>query len=315
MKKPRIVVAGSCNVDMSAYMPRFPLDGETVFGDSIQFGPGGKGSNQATAASRAGGEVSFITSVGGDAFGQMLLDHYKNEGMSDKYISVSSQAQTGTAIIEISGESGENRIIVINGANACVSPADIDKAEEEIERCDMLLVQLEIPLESVSRALELAREHGVPTVLNPAPMQPVPEGFFEGLDYLTPNETEASFFTGMPVDNEEQALEAAKRLLEMGPRNVIITLGKKGALLVNKDGHTLIPAIPAKAVDTTGAGDAFNGALCVALSEGKGIKDAIRFANCAASISVTRKGAAVAMATRSEIDILEARSKIGTENA
>lgn len=303
-KKPKIVVVGSFIADIAAFIPRFPTDGESVLGKHIKFGPGGKGSNQATASKRAGGDVVMITKIGNDFLSSVLYDHYKNEQMTTDYVYVTDENETGSAIIEINEQSGENRIIVVKGANAHLTKDEVYNARDEFSSCDMVLLQLESSIEAVEEAISLAKENNKTIILNPAPLQKVPDGLFKDVDYITPNETEAEYFSGVPVKNVDNAREAAEILLKTGAKNIIITMGKSGALLKNKDTEVVVETTNLKAVDTTGAGDAFNGGLAVAISEGMDIIKAIKFANCVASISVTRKGSSKVMPYRHEIDKL-----------
>lgn len=304
MNKPKIVVVGSFIADLTSFTPRFPRDGETVIGSQLKIGPGGKGSNAATAAQRAGGEVTMVTKIGRDSLSDICRRHYSSEGMTDKFVFVSDTAETGSAIIEVNEESGQNRIIVMIGANLELTPAEVDSAESEIAECETVLMQLETNLDAAKEAIALAKKHGKTVVFNPAPAQSVPDGLFDGVDYFTPNETEAEYFSGIAVKTEEDAFAAGKKLLSLGVKNVVITLGKTGAALINESTALIIPTTDLKAVDTTGAGDAFNGGLTVALSEGMDIVKAIKFANCVASISVTRKGTSPAMPHRGEVDAL-----------
>ncbi len=306
-KTCKIVVVGSFISDITGFAPRFPVDGETVLGSSLKFGPGGKGSNQATAASRSGGEVVMVTKVGTDMLSGIAHQHYRNEGMTDKYVMTTDRADTGAAFIEVNETTGENRIIVIKGANDLITAEEVYAAEEEVASADAVLTQLEASLESTAALKELAAKYRKPFVLNPAPMQEVPEGFFEGVDYFTPNETEAEFFSGVKVTSPESAEEAAKKLLKLGVKNVVITLGKKGVFWTDGKEKALVPTTDLKPVDTTGAGDAFNGGFTVAVSEGRDIISALKFANCVASISVTRRGTSPAMPTREESDALYRR--------
>jgi ribokinase len=302
--KSKVVVAGSFIVDITGFAPRFPKDGETVIGSAIKFGPGGKGSNQATAASRAGAEVIMITKIGGDVLSNIAHEHYSAEGMSEKFIYKTDRADTGSAFIEVNEVTGENRIIVVKGANELLTASEVDAAEAQIASCDAVLTQLETSDEAVLRLMELAKKYNKPVVLNPAPFQPIPLEIFKGVDYITPNETEAEFYSGVKVENVGDAERAAEKLMELGVKNVIVTLGKKGAFYTNGTTKMLVPTTDLKAVDTTGAGDAFNGGFTVALSEGMDIERALKFANCTASIEVTRRGTSPAMPYRHEIDAL-----------
>lgn len=302
----KIVVIGSLMVDLTAYTPHFPVEGETVLGSSLRIGPGGKGNNQATAAARAGGDVVMIARMGKDVLGNVITEHYKNEGIPTNYITVSDTADTGCAFIEVDERSGQNRIVVMKNANSEITEAVVKSAESEFSGCDIFLTQLETSLESITAGIMLAKKYNKPVILNPAPFQPISEELFKYIDYITPNETEAEFFTGIPVNNAEDAQKAANALIEKGVKNVIITLGKSGAFYSNGSVSILVPPPVVKAVDTTGAGDAFNGALAVALAEGMAIEDALKFSNATASISVTNKGAATAAPKRYETEKLVA---------
>jgi len=308
-KTSKVVVVGSFITDLAVYTPRFPVDGETVPGNSLKVGPGGKGSNQATAAKRAGADVIMITKLGDDDFSHIARAHYERENMTQKYVYEEKGGETGSAVIEIHAESAQNRIIVIKAANDHLTPAEIDAAEQEIADCDIILFQLEANYDAIARAMELAKKHGKPIVMNPAPAQEVPEGFFDGVFLFTPNETEAQYYSGIEVVDEESAYAAGDFLIgKYGVEHVLITLGKRGAALISKDGTKVtVPTTDLKPVDTTGAGDAFNGAMCCALGEGRDMIDAIKFSNCVASIAVTRKGSSPAMPYRHEVDELYER--------
>ena len=304
-KTCKIVVVGSFIVDLSAITPAFPRDGESIVGKRLKIGPGGKGSNQATAASRAGGEVVMITKTGSDTFRSVGTEHYAREKMTDKYVYSDPNEDTGTAIIEVHEKTAENRIIVMKAANDHLTPAEVDAAEEEFRTCDAVLLQLESNFDAIREAIALAKKYGKTIVMNPAPAQKVPEGFFDGIDYFTPNETEAEFFSGIVVSDEESAFAAGRKMIaEQNVGCVIITLGKKGAAVVKKDLTMVVPTTDLKPIDTTGAGDAFNGGLTVALAEKRDIEDAVKFANCVASISVTRQGSSPAMPHRGEVEEL-----------
>ena len=304
----KILVVGSLIVDVSAHTPHFPVVGETALGTSLKFGPGGKGNNQATAAARAGGEVYMISKTGKDFLQKIMTDHYKNEKMSMKYIYEDENVGTGSALIEVD-DNGDNRIVVIKDANDKLTA---DNAEEDFKDCDVLIMQLETSEESILEGKKLAQKYGVPIILNPAPFQKTPEGLFDGIDYLTPNETEAEFFTGIPVVDENDAEKAAAKLHEMGVKNVIITLGKRGVYFSGEDGYkVLVPTTDLKSVDSTGAGDAFNGGFAVAVAEKMPVDTALKFANCVASISVTRHGSSPSMPKREEVlELLERFYKI-----
>lgn len=311
MKK--IIVVGSSNADITGRARHLPVNGETVLGTTMMIGPGGKGMNQATAAHRAAVgadcEVVYISRIGNDTFGRVLLDHMKAEGMSDKYIVLSDTDATGSALIEVDEESGQNRIVVIPAANANMSPEDVAAADAEFAECSAVLCQLEIDLVTVKKAKELAAKYNRPFILNPAPAIVLDDEFLCGIDWFTPNETEAAFYAGLSPDSEEDVRACAERLLEKGVKNVIITLGSRGAYWTNGKAEITVPSCKVKAVDTTGAGDTFNGALTVAIATELGgknidiekIKSVLNFANRAAAISVTRPGAAASCPVREEI--------------
>ena len=299
MKK--IVVVGSYITDLAVFTSLFPKDGETVIGDRVKIGPGGKGSNQATAARRCEANVVMVTKIGKDQMGQLAKDHYKSEGMTCDYVFLDEEHETGTAIIEINTNNAENRIIVCPGANNYITKEEVRKAEKEIESSDALLLQLEASMDSVEEALQLAKKYNKRIILNPAPMRQVDKKIFDGIDYLTPNETEAAFITGIEVTDTNSAREAGKALLTMGAKNVVITLGKKGAFAINEEEEILLPSFKVKAVDTTGAGDAFNSGFAVAIAEGKSLKEAIIFASGVAGLCVTKEGTSPSMPTRKEV--------------
>lgn len=304
MKK--IVVLGSANVDISARTPRFPQDGESVTGSAAIIGMGGKGTNQATAAARLGAQVVMLARLGNDFFASVPEKHYREEHIDTRYIKTDSEAGTGCALIEVHEGTGENRITVIPGANHRISDEDILAAEDEIATADMLLTQMETNPSSIALFLRLAKKHGKRVVLNPAPAMPIPEEWYPMIDTITPNETEACSYTGVDVSSEDAARMAADVFHEKGVARVVITCGSRGVFLADYTGektlYTTVTTNRVRAVDTTGAGDAFNGAFCVALAEGRTMADACRFACCAATISVTRPGAAPSMATREETD-------------
>lgn len=293
MKK--VVGAGSLVVDITAYVPHLPRDGETVLGKTVRFGPGGKGNNQMTAVHRAGAEAVVISKVGEDFLAEIMKAHYEREGMSKKYIETVKGGETGSALIEVDENTAQNAIVVIKGANDAVDAAAVAAAEHEFADCDAVLTQLETGLGSVLKCKELAQKYQKPFILNPAPYQEIPDGLFEGVDFLTPNETEAEQFTNQKVDSPESGFLAAEILLNMGVKNVVITLGKAGAVYANRKERGYIPAICVDAVDTTGAGDAFNGGLAAAIAAGMPIEKALQFANCAGALSVTARGTAPAM--------------------
>ena len=297
----KIIGPGSLIVDVTGFAPHLPVAGETTKGSTLRFGPGGKGSNQMTAAHRAGAEVKIIGIRGNDVLGQILKKHYESEGMSEEYITVDSAAETGSALIEIDESDAQNRIIVIFAANEQVGEENILAAEKDFMDCDVVLTQLETTIEAVEKSKELAQKYGKPFILNPAPYVPVSQELFCGVDYVTPNETEAEQFTGVKIEGEESCRVAAQKFLDMGVKNVILTLGVKGAYYTDGKREIIVPALKVKAVETTGAGDAFNGGLVAALAEKLPIDIALKFATCTAAISVTRLGSSPSMPYRNEI--------------
>jgi ribokinase len=285
--------------------------GETILGHGFKDGPGGKGSNQAIAAARAGADVRMITRIGRDTFGEMARKAWAADGVDTRAVTIDDELPTGAAFIFVSTETGNNAIIVESGAAAKLSPTDVAAAEPVIASSKVLVTQFEQPVETAIAGLTLARRHGVLTVLNPAPAVPVDPAIYGLCDYVTPNETEAATLTGLRVETEADALAAAGALVAMGARNALITLGDKGALLHGEAGTQVVPAFRvAQVVDTTGAGDAFNGGFAVALAEGKSPLEAIRFANATAALSVQRPGTAPSMPTRGEIEGVLARAGV-----
>ncbi len=297
----KIIGPGSLNVDVTGYAPHLPVHGETTKGTAIRVSPGGKGNNQMTAAHRAGSEVYIIGHRGSDMMGQIMARHYATEGMSEKYVCVDPEVETAGALIEIDETDGQNRIIVALSANEHVDRARVLDAEADYADCDAVLTQFETTIEAVLASKELAAKYGKPFILNPAPYVPVPEGLFDGVDYVTPNETEAEQFTGIRVDTVEDCRKAAAKFFEMGVKKVIITLGVRGAYFTDGREEIFVPALKVKAVETTGAGDAFNGGLATAIAEGMPMETALRFATCTAAISVTRLGSSQSMPRREEI--------------
>lgn len=302
--KNRITVLGSFVADLTFHVQALPAWGETRMGSSFVVGPGGKGSNQAVAAARAGGNVSFITKLGQDSFGEMARELYREEGIDTEFIPTTSHA-TGAAAIILDEKRGENAIIIVPGACFELTADEVDLASASIAASRVFIAQLELPVPVVEHGLRLAHEHGVTTILNPAPAMLLPETIYALCDYITPNETEAATLTGIEVDSLASAERAADRLLDRGAGNVVITLGANGALLRNRELSAHIPAMNAgPVVETTGAGDAFNGGFATALAEGRGFEEAARFACAVAGLSVTRRGTAPSMPRREEVDAL-----------
>ena len=300
--KNKIVVIGSSNTDMVLKTARFPKPGETILGGDFFVFQGGKGANQAVAAARLDGVVSFICKVGNDSFGNDAIEHYKNEGIDVSNILQDSTAPTGVAVITVNAE-GENSIIVASGANALLSVRDIENAMSQLQTSDWLITQLETPLPVIEFIATFARENDKNFILNPAPAQPLPDAIYDGLFLITPNETETELLTGIAVIDEKSAKIAAEAFKLKGVKNVIITLGSKGAYVNCRNFEGMIDAFKVKPIDTTAAGDVFNGALMVALAEEKSWKDAVLFAAKAASISVTCMGAQTSAPFRKEIQL------------
>ena len=300
MKK--IIVVGSSNVDLTARVKRLPLPGETIGGATLLRANGGKGANQAVAAARMGAEVLFLTCLGNDASGEMLSAQFAADGIDTSCIKLSA-TPTGTALIFVD-DNAENCIAVAPGSNNDLLPADIDSARSSMVGAEFLLVQLEIPMPTVVRSVELADSLGIKTILNPAPMNPVPEDIFSHIWLITPNQTEAEQLTGVHVATEEDARKAAGALFAKGVKNVIITMGSKGSMVCTPEDAVFVPSRKVQAVDTTGAGDVYNGALVAALAEGRPIAEAARMATLASSVAVTRMGAQTSAPYRNEIETL-----------
>lgn len=300
----KILVVGSSNTDMVIRTGHLPLPGETVIGGTFFMNPGGKGANQAVAVARLGGRIAFVCKTGSDVFGHQAHQLFTDEGIDASYVFSDTKHPSGVALITVD-EKAENSIVVAPGANACLTPDDLLKAREAVEAADIVLLQLEIPMETVEAAAVMASEMGKKVVLNPAPASALSPRLLLTLYAITPNETEAETISGVHIVDEATAEEAARRIAAMGVRNVIITLGAKGALVFDGDKCEVVPACEIKAVDTTAAGDVFNGALVVALSEGRTLADAVRFACKASAISVTRQGAQSSVPYRSEVDVFD----------
>jgi ribokinase len=304
MRDKWITVLGSYVADLAFRVESLPVWGETRMGASFALGPGGKGSNQAVAAARAGGRVSFISKIGSDPFGEMARRLYRDEEINTEFLYTASEA-TGAAAILIDAAKGENAIVVVPGACFGLTTDEVDHAEKRIAASSIFVAQLELPIAVVERGLQLARAHGVTTILNPAPARVLPSSILPLCDYLVPNETEAATLTGTPVNSIADAERAAGALLARGARNVVVTLGTQGALVCSEGLREHVLAINAgPVVETTGAGDAFIGGFAVALAEGMDTVEAARFGCAVAGISVTRPGTAPSMPRRDEVDTL-----------
>ena len=297
-----VFVLGSYVTDLCSRSTGFPEVGETIKGLAFSYGPGGKGSNQAVAAFKAGANVRFSTKVGKDIFGDKALSFYQEIGMSTDWVQIDPNAQTGAALIMVDERTSQNQIIVIGGACENISETDTKNLYQVLEESAIFLTQLETNLKPVYEMLSRAHEKGITTILNPAPAQEVELELFKNIDVITPNETEAEFFTGIKVVNQDSASLAAKKFHEWGVKNVVITMGEHGAFLSDDNIQELIPAANCgKVVDTTGAGDAFSGGLAAGLAEGKTLYDAVRYATVVAGLSVTKKGTAPAMPNKHDI--------------
>lgn len=297
----KIVVIGSCNTDMVISMDHLPLPGETLIGGEFFMNSGGKGANQAVAAARLGGNVSFIAKVGNDPFGKRALEQYRAEGIDVKHILTDPEQPSGVALIMVDAQ-GENSIAVASGANAHLTTKDIDNAKEILSRADIVLMQLETPITTVEHAANVAKRSGAKVILNPAPAQPLPESLLQNLYILIANETEAEFISGTQITDMDSVARAADILCDKGIEKVVITLGSRGAFVKERGNYHQIPGLKVKAVDATAAGDTFCGALCVALAEGKNLTEAVTFANRCAAVTVTRMGAQSSLPYRSEIE-------------
>ncbi|WP_219592520.1 ribokinase [Aeromonas salmonicida] len=297
----RLVVLGSVNADHVLRVPHFPRPGETLTGHSYQVVPGGKGANQAVAAARLGAPVSFIARIGDDAIGQQMRQGFEQDGIDVSAVELDETLPTGIAIIYVSDE-GENSIGISAEANGALSPAMVKRHEAMIADAHTLLLQLEVPLESVFEAAKLARSHGTRVVLNPAPARPLPAELLALVDLITPNQTEAELLTCVKVSDDASAAQAAARFHQMGISDVMITLGSQGVYCSNARQQQLIPGFRVEAVDTTAAGDTFNGALLAAELAGAGFNAAVRFAHGAAALSVTKFGAQSSIPSKVEVD-------------
>ncbi|MBI1780707.1 MAG: ribokinase [Sphingobacteriales bacterium] len=300
MKKKRIVIIGSSNTDMVIKTNRLPAPGETVIGGSFFLNAGGKGANQAVAASRLGGNILFIAKVGNDIFGEQAIDFLKKEKLNTSFILKDKKSPSGIALINVD-DKGENCIAVASGANASLLPSDIKKFRSQIETAALLLMQLETPVETILYAAAAAAKKNVVTILNPAPACVLPNELYQYISIITPNETEATLLTGINVHNDETARQACIALNKKGVATVIITMGAKGALVYHNNTFFRVSAPKVKAIDTTAAGDVFNAALTVALSEDKPMKEAVQLACHAAAVSVTRLGAQSSAPYRKEV--------------
>ncbi|MDR1347256.1 MAG: ribokinase [Prevotellaceae bacterium] len=302
MNKQKILVVGSSNTDMVIKTKYLPRPGETVIGGTFFMNPGGKGANQAVTVARLGGQTAFICKTGSDVFGHQAHQLFEEEGIDTSYVLLDSKNPSGVALITVDANA-ENCIVVASGSNANLLREDLVKAKEAIEEAGIILMQLEIPMQTVEFVAKAANEKNKKVILNPAPAQQLSAELISNLYIITPNETEAEMISGTAITDDKSAFEAAKKIADMGVDNVIITMGDRGALVHNKTTSKIVDAYKVKAIDTTAAGDVFNGALAVALAENRSIIDAVKFACKTAAISVTREGAQSSVPYRNEVDI------------
>jgi ribokinase len=300
-KRPRIAVVGSANVDLTTFSNQFPKPGETIFGQKFDLGFGGKGANQAVAARLCGAEVFMVARVGSDLFGPATIENFRKLGIDATHVKQVEGLSSGVAPIFVE-PNGQNRILVVKGANDALKPADVDAAAETLKTVDCIVLQFEIPLETVYYTIQFAHENGIRCILNPAPAQPVDMAALKHLDYFVPNETEAETIAGSPVKNVDDAKKVAAKLLSGGIRRVIITLGANGSLLAGSDGSEHVSAFSVKAIDSTGAGDAFIGSFAVFLGEGVPEREAVRRANLYAGLSTTGVGTQKSFYDRGRFD-------------
>ena len=300
-KRPRIAVVGSANIDLTTFAERFPKPGETIFGDKFDLGFGGKGANQAVAARLCGAEVFMVARVGSDLFGPATIENFRKQGIDPTHVKQVEGLSSGVAPIFVE-PNGQNRILVVKGANDAVKPADVDAAADVLKSADCIVLQFEIPVDTVYYAVAFARKHGIRCILNPAPAQPVDVAALRDLDYFVPNESEAEAITGLTVKSVDEAKICARKLVEGGIRRVIITLGANGSLLATREETAHIPPFPVQSIDSTGAGDAFIGSFAVFLGEGVPEKEALRRANLYAALSTTGIGTQKSFFDRARFD-------------
>ena len=306
----KIAVIGSMNVDLVSRVPRFLLPGETLEGYDFHVYPGGKGGNQAVAASRLTEGVVMLGKLGDDANSLLYWNAFKENGIDASCVQTEKDINTGTAVIEVDTSSGDNRIVYIPGANRRVDISQVEAHWEKLRACDIFLLQLEIPMDTVVYAIKRLHAAGKTVILDPAPAVVLPEGLLPLCDYVTPNEVELSLLTGLPCDTREQRVKAGRRLLEMGVRQVILKAGKQGAFLIRKGEERLFPGFQVKAVDTTAAGDSFNAGLAAALAAGKTVEEAVFYANAVGALSTLGAGAQGAMPTKIQVeDFIKAYEK------
>lgn len=304
-----ILVFGSFNVDLVARTPHMPLPGETVDGTAFSMGPGGKGFNQCIAAGKSGGNPIMAAKIGNDSFGEIALQKLKEVNLPVEYIIKEDTLPTGTAIIMVEETSSQNVIVINSGANGSFNDKDFEYLAPAFEKCDFLLTQLETNIDAMEKAIKIAKEKGATIILNPAPVKEFSKELYSMIDVITPNEIEATILTGVEIKTPEDAVEASNVFFDRGVKKVIITLGKMGVLAATPTEHKIYKNYDVKVVDTTGAGDAFNGGFVTALSEGKDFFNAVFFGNVVSNLAVTKKGAANAMPSREEIEVFIKNNK------
>jgi ribokinase len=300
-KRPRIAVVGSANIDLTTFTEKFPKAGETIFGQKFDLGFGGKGANQAVASRLCGADVFMVARVGSDLFGPATIQNFKKLGIDATHVKQIQGVSSGVAPIFVE-PNGQNRIWVVKGANDLLKPADVEAAADLLKTVDCIVLQFEIPLETVYYSVSFARKNGIRCIVNPAPAQPADMNALAGLDYFVPNESEAETITGMPVRNVDEAKKCAGKLLSAGVKRVIITLGANGSLLASREAMEHIAAFSVKSVDSTGAGDAFIGSFAVFLGEGLPEREAVRRANLYAGLSTTGVGTQKSFYDRARYD-------------
>jgi ribokinase len=307
MTSPKITIVGSFAVGLTIRAPKLPIFGETMLGSDFDMGPGGKGSNQAVAVARLGARSSLLAILGPDKLASIATDLYASEGVDASLVVTRSERATGVGFI-ILNDKGENFIVLDMGANELMDAQAVDAGEARIADSDVVMTVLEVPIEAAARAMELGRKHGARTILNPAPARRLPETIFGSVDYLTPNESELRILLGLPADDPRSSRELAGELRRLGVRNVVVTLGRTGALILTDAIDAMVPAVPVEVTDTTGAGDAFNSGFAVALAEGRDIVDAVRFGVVCGAIACTRLGVVPSLPDRAKADALYAEA-------
>ena len=300
-KRPRIAVVGSANIDLTTFTNQFPKPGETIFGQKFDLGFGGKGANQAVAARLCGADVFMVARVGSDLFGPATIENFRKQGIDPTHVKQVEGLSSGVAPIFVE-PSGQNRILVVKGANDALKPADVDAAADVLKSCDCIVLQFEIPIETVYYTVAFARKHGIRCIVNPAPAHAIDMAALKDLDYFVPNESEAETISGSPVKNVEDAKGCAEKLVAGGIRRVIITLGANGSLIASSAGAEHVPPFEVKSIDSTGAGDAFIGSFAVFLGEGVAEKEALRRANLYAGLSTTGVGTQKSFYHRANFD-------------